>query len=121
MCLSLLILTILSLSAALAGRGPFATRSPQENAVWLQIFLIARSVPLMLLAALVEERRRSETALRESQQRYGLATAAGGVGVWDWNLETNAVYVDPALKAMLGLEGTEIGDHVDDLATAAHP
>jgi PAS domain S-box-containing protein len=85
------------------------------------MFLIASSVPLMLLAALVEERRRSETALRESQQRYGLATAAGGVGVWDWNLETNAVYVDPALKTMLGLEGDEIGDHVDDWRRLAPP
>jgi PAS domain S-box-containing protein len=75
----------------------------------------------MLLAALVEERRRSETALREGQRRYGLATAAGGVGVWDWNLETNAVSVDPALKAMLGLEGVEIGDHVDDWRPLAPP
>jgi PAS domain S-box-containing protein len=121
MCLSLLIFAFLSLSAALAGRGPFMTRSPQENAVLLQMFLIASSVPLILLAALVEERRRSETDLRESQQRYGLATAAGGVGVWDWNLETNVVYVDPALKAMLGLEGDEIGDHVDDWRRLAPP
>ena len=121
MCLSLLIFAFLALSAALAGRGPFTTRSPQENAVLLQMFLIASSVPLMLLAALVEERRRSETALRESQQRYGLATAAGGVGVWDWNVETNAVYVDRALKAMLGLEGDELGDHVDDWRRLAPP
>ena len=120
LCLSLLIFAFLSLSAALAGRGPFAT-SPEENAVSLQIFLIGSCIPLMLLAALVEERRRSEFALRESQQRYGLATAAAGVGVWDWNLETNVVYVDPALKAMLGLEGREIGDHLDDWRPLVSP
>src|SRR5262249_49183097 len=113
-CLSQLILAFLSLFATLAGRGPFTATSPEDNAISLQIFLIGSSIPLVLLAALVEERRRSETDLRESQQRYGLATAAAGVGVWDWNLETNMVYVDPALKAMLGVDGDEIGEHLDD-------
>jgi PAS domain S-box-containing protein len=36
------------------------------------------------------------------------------VGVWDWNLDPNVVYVDPILKAMLGVEGRVIGDHLDD-------
>src|SRR5262249_16693624 len=88
--------------------------SPEENAISLQIFLIGSSIPLVLLAALVEERRRSESALRESQQRYGLATAAAGVGVWDWNLETNMGYVGPAPKATMGVDGDEIGEHLDD-------
>lgn len=119
--LSLLIFAFLSLSTAFAGKGPFTGESPPENALSLQLFLIANSIPLLLLAALVEERRRSETTLRESQQRYALATTAGGVGVWDWNLETNAVYVDPPLKAMLGREGDEIGDRVADWRSLTPP
>ena len=43
-------------------------------------------------------RTRSEIALRESQQRYTLATAAGGVGVWDANLATGELYVGPELR-----------------------
>ena len=39
---------------------------------------------------------------------------AGSVGVWDWNLVTNAVYVDPSLKSLLGFADHEIGDHLDD-------
>ena len=30
--------------------------------------------------------------------------AAGAVGVWDWNFETNELYVDPDLKAILGFD-----------------
>ncbi len=66
-CLSLLVVAFLSLSNAFAGRGPFAILSPAENVLSLQIFLIALAVPLMLLAALVEERRRIEESLRRVQ------------------------------------------------------
>jgi PAS domain S-box-containing protein len=69
----------------------------------------------------ITERKRSEAALRQSQQRYALATAAGGVGAWDWNLETNEVYVDPSLKAVLGFEDSEIRNHLDDWEGRIHP
>lgn len=35
--------------------------------------------------------------------RYELATEAGHVGVWDWNLKTNVLYIAPQLKATLNL------------------
>ena len=43
----------------------------------------------------ITERKESEDALRESQQRLTMATAAGAVGVWDWNFATNELFVDP--------------------------
>src|SRR6202008_4018233 len=46
----------------------------------------------------VTERRRMEEALRESHERYALATGAGAVGIWDWDLESGEMFVDPALK-----------------------
>jgi PAS domain S-box-containing protein len=67
------------------------------------------------------ERRRVEAALRDSRERYALATAAGNVGVWDWNLETNEIYVDPALKALLGYQDHEIRNHLDDWGRRVHP
>ena len=67
-CLSLLLVALLSLSNAITGRGPFVSQSPAENVLSLQIFLIAISLPLMLLAALVEERRNNEEALRRNEE-----------------------------------------------------
>jgi PAS domain S-box-containing protein len=61
----------------------------------------------------ITDRKDSEDALRDSQQRYALATAAGAVGVWDWNLETNDLYVDPTLKSILGFEDAEIANRLD--------
>ena len=69
----------------------------------------------------VSERRRAEEALRQEQQRYQLATAAGGVGVWDLDLETGQMYIDPQLKAILGYEDHEIRNHLDDWMRRVHP
>ncbi len=68
-----------------------------------------------------EALRGAEAALRESQSRYRLATAAGSVGVWDLDLETRDMYVDPALKALLGYEDGEIRNHLDDWIRHVHP
>ncbi len=66
-------------------------------------------------------RRRTEALLKQSEQRYELATAAGRVGVWDWNLETNQIYVDPALKRALGFADHEIDNHLDSWGKRVHP
>jgi PAS domain S-box-containing protein len=41
--------------------------------------------------------------------------------VWDWDLTTNEMYIDPALKRVLGYEDHEIGNHIDALARCIHP
>nr|MBN2278649.1 PAS domain S-box protein [candidate division Zixibacteria bacterium] len=69
----------------------------------------------------IDNRKTIEMALRESEKRYELATNAGHVGVWDWNLETNEIYIDPKLKAMLGYADYEIKNHLDDWVKYVHP
>lgn len=67
------------------------------------------------------ELKQTEAALRQSEQRYALAVNAGKAGVWDLDLETNDIYIDPALKALLGYEDWEIRNHLDDWSTLVHP
>ena len=69
LCVCLLVIAGLSLSEAFAGRGPFVTASPAENTFSLQVFLLAISAPLMILAAIVQERERAESALHTSVAR----------------------------------------------------
>jgi signal transduction histidine kinase len=47
--------------------GPSVTPVPVDNAIALVAFLVAIAVPLLLLAALVEERRQTEDSLRRVQ------------------------------------------------------
>jgi C4-dicarboxylate-specific signal transduction histidine kinase/integral membrane sensor domain MASE1 len=63
--LSLLATTVIAMWAASQGYGPFAGLPPAESALALQISLIVVAIPLMCLAALIEERQRAETALAE--------------------------------------------------------
>jgi PAS domain S-box-containing protein len=69
----------------------------------------------------VTERHRMEKVLRESSERYALATAAGAVGVWDLDLETSEMFVDPSLKALLGYADHEIANHMEAWGRHAHP
>jgi PAS domain S-box-containing protein len=53
--------------------------------------------------------------------RFRRAAAAGGVGIWDWNLATGDIFVDPVLKGLLGYADHEIRNHPDDLGRLVHP
>jgi PAS domain S-box-containing protein len=56
-----------------------------------------------------------------SEDQYRRAAAASGVGMWNWDLATGEIYVDPILKEMLGYEDHEIRNHLDDWGRLVHP
>ena len=59
----------------------------------------------------ITERRRSETELHETQQRLALAVEGARLGLWDWDLRTNAMHFSREYKRQLGYEdGDSSGD-----------
>jgi PAS domain-containing protein len=70
----------------------------------------------------LNERHAADTALRASEERLRLAQEAGGVGSWEWTIETNELYwsetchrlhgTDPAIPPTF--EGWRSGIHPDD-------
>ena len=72
-CMCLLVVTAMAWTSVYTGRWPFGTQSPAERVLSLHAFLLTISVPMMFLAALVEERRRTEAESR--RQREDLAHA----------------------------------------------
>ncbi len=69
----------------------------------------------------ITERKRTESALRESEERLRLAFDGALEGVWDWNLETNAVVYSPRWKHMLGYSDEEIEPHISAWERLVHP
>ena len=69
----------------------------------------------------ITERKRTEAALRESEERLTLAFAGAQEGVWDWNLETGAVVYSPRWREMLGYGDNEIEPHVSAWERLLHP
>jgi PAS domain S-box-containing protein len=52
--------------------------------------------------------RRLEQSLRASEERYSLVAEAVAEGIYDWNIETNALFVSPRLMEIFSFEGTSL-------------
>ena len=89
----MLIITFQAIWGTMRGHGPFLTQTPAENATALQLFLLVTATPLMLLAVVIEEERRSKEALRESANLMGLAAEAGNLAMWVWDVSGNDVWM----------------------------
>jgi PAS domain S-box-containing protein len=75
-------IAFVSIWNAVHGRGPFTEQSPAENVLTLQLFLIGLAVSLLVLAVLIQERQRTEEALRESESRFRMMADTAPVMVW---------------------------------------
>jgi C4-dicarboxylate-specific signal transduction histidine kinase len=102
---SMLIMTFQAIWGTMRGHGPFLAQTPTENALALQLFLLVTATPLMLLAVVIDEERRSKEALREGANLMGLAAEAGNLAMWVW-----------APDARLDVAATSDPVHPDDRA-----
>src|SRR2546430_5215220 len=69
--------TLFPYTTLFRSRGPFVEHGPIYVVLPLQLFLIFTATPFMVLAALVEERKATEEALRRGEERFRLAARAG--------------------------------------------
>jgi signal transduction histidine kinase/integral membrane sensor domain MASE1 len=67
---TLSIITVVAVAGVARGQGPLVSSSTDENVLILQMFLLVIGVPLFFLAALVQERRRTQERLEQSEERY---------------------------------------------------
>ena len=116
--LTLLIVAGIALANAYVGRGPFINQAPEVNVFSLQIFLTAISIPILLLAALVEERRQAEESLKQTSKQAELALAerslqlalvgkAALVGSFAYDTDTEWMQISPGYAAIHGFpDGT---------------
>jgi PAS domain S-box-containing protein len=66
-------------------------------------------------------RKQAEQALSESQERWHLAVAGSNEGVWDWNIETDAMWLSPRWKSMLGFFDDELPSRREVWMDRIHP
>ena len=77
-----------------------------------------------LAAAINSMRERTQTALaalQTSEEQFLLATEGAEVGLWDWNLSSNTLYLSPVLKKQIGYQDYEIQDSYEEWETRLHP
>lgn len=64
---------------------------------------------------------RHSESLEQVKQRLELVIESSGVGVWDWNPQTDEVVFDKQWAAMLGLRPDELSQTLADWSERVHP
>ena len=74
-----------------------------------QCFRDAAGQPLRLAGSTtdVTARKRSEEALRRSEERYQLAVAGSNEGLWDWDLSSDMLFLSPRAQQLMFVEPGE--------------
>jgi PAS domain S-box-containing protein len=76
---------------------------------------------LLVFTEVLTEQRRMEHALRQSEERLGLALRSSGVGLWDWDVRTGACFFSDTWFTMLGYEPGELPMAVETWTSLVHP
>jgi len=81
------------------------------------------SQPIGMIAIIADftEIKRTESALKLSQERLQLAVSGSSLGLWDWNIATGETYFDSHWKSMLGYAETEIENNFQGWESLLHP
>jgi len=101
------VLTFLAIWSARHGYGPFSTSSAEENALSIQMSLIMMSVPLLLLAAVIEERSKGALTLREREERVSLAAESADLAFWTIDFEGGEGWMSEKGRAIFNFGSDE--------------
>jgi PAS domain S-box-containing protein len=69
----------------------------------------------------VTSHKKTEKALKQSEEKFRLAMEVTNDALWDWDLTTNEVYRNPRHAAMLGYEPDELTASQDEWEKRIHP
>ncbi len=119
LAIALLAVAYDSISDSIIDQALSTASSPAVNVLALEASLGVLSLPLMLLAALMQERQHKDEALRESQERLARTEKFSLVMVTHTDLEGRWLKVPPTLCELLGYTEQELlGRRFDELT---HP
>jgi two-component system sensor kinase FixL len=105
------VVVLCSIFGAASGGGPFVIASPVENVFSLQIFLVSMALPILLLAGLVEEQRKSAKILSESEIRFRSMANTAPALIWMSGVDKRFTFFN---KAWLDLTGRTLDQELEN-------
>lgn len=73
------------------------------------------------LTQIAIERMQVEQALRASEEQLRQSLVASNTGLWEWNTETNEVWLSREWKGQIGYEEVELPDTFESWTSRLHP
>jgi two-component system sensor kinase FixL len=107
-CSALFVITLLAIWHAINGRGPFTDNTPADNVLSLQLFLIAMSIPMMLLDSLMNERHRAQANLRQSESQLRAVLASARDPIFSINAGGSIRFVSDSIEQCCGWKPQEL-------------
>jgi len=117
--LAIAVVVCVSFWRAYRGDGPFAQESALSKVESMQLFWILLTVPLMPLAAMIQEHKFASRALAESENRFRQLFEQASVGIALESMEGKLAIVNPAFCAIFGYTEAEL--HEMSCAQLSHP
>jgi diguanylate cyclase (GGDEF)-like protein/PAS domain S-box-containing protein len=90
------LLAAIAVTGTVGGHGPFASGTPTQDLVSLQIFNAILAFAGLSLASVVTGRRRAEQRLHASAVRYRLLAEQADDPIWTHDLEGRITYANPS-------------------------
>lgn len=113
------------LGLATATMGSIAQWPPgfagQTEILMQQAIFLLVSIPVLYLGSLYGDLQQSMRRLNVAAARHDMATRAAAIGVWEWDPRTDALFIHPHLKRLIGYEDHEIPATVDGWGRHYHP
>ena len=86
----------------------FSMGLESKSLLFLQIFLFVVSIPVLCIAAVIEEKNSVEKTLRDSERRLRLATEAGRMFAYSWDAATDAIERSGESIEILGVKSDQV-------------
>ncbi|HEY9247135.1 MAG TPA: PAS domain-containing protein, partial [Candidatus Methanoperedens sp.] len=117
-----IILAMIVLFNTVWGEFPqIAMRSTLETIIFVQIYIAVMSLPSILLASLITERKQAEEKLRDSESRLNKSQEIAHLGSWVVDIQANRLIWSDETYRILGLQPAELNPTYEGFLEIVHP
>lgn len=112
---AIFVIAVMAINGAMQGRGPFLPGAPKEIVFSLQIFLAVMSVPFLILAAAIDDRRRATAEALLTEQKLQSILDNTPASIYARDLAGRYILANRRARAMTKLPPDFLGKTVHEV------